>query len=311
MKKITLIAAAGMMALAAQAQYSVDPSTALVAAKGPKTVEYITLSDDAIADLEKAGAKVEYVGPAPELGRNLWYWEGTFIAGDESYPRVDMAEGGYISVEVTNVGWSGAGVAVDAPGVDLTMLNDNTHFHLAYFTPSGNGPASVALILLDSSEAGSVPAKIALGDAFNDGGVIYPTIAPKISDDWQGIDITFGDLKKIYPLFAPACIKGWTGNLFSFLGGGVAGQTLAFDAVYFYNTDGDGGVEGIAADADAADFVVTANTINVMNANGIELYNIAGQLVKATEGTTLGLTGLQAGVYVAKAANKVQKVVVR
>ena len=48
-----------------------------------------------------------------------------------------------------------------------------------------------------------------------------------------------------------------------------------------------------------------------MGANGIQLYNIAGQLVKATEGTTLGLDNLAKGVYVAKAANKTRKIVVK
>lgn len=307
MKKFTLIAATGLVAIAAKAQYTCDPSTSVVADQEPKTVECITLSDDAINDLKTAGATVTYIGPDADNGRNLWYWENTLIPGDESYPRVDMAEGGYISVVVTNVGWSGAGLAISAPGLDLSMLNDDTHFHLAYMTPTGNGPASIALIILDG-DAGS-PAKVALGDSFNDNGAIFPTIAPKITDDWQGIDITLGQLKKIYPTFSPADLNAWTGNLFSFLGGGVQGQSFAFDAIYFYNTT-DAGVESVMAD-DNIDFVVTANTINVTGAAGIKVYNLNGQLVKATAGTTLGLGSLQPGVYVAKAGNKAQKIVVR
>lgn len=309
MKKFTLVAAASIMAIAAQAQYTCNPSTSVVAAQKPKTVEYITLSDAAVTELTQAGAVVTYVGPDPNEGRNLWYWENTVIPADESYPRVDMEEGGYISVEVTDIGWSGAGLAVSDPALDLTMLNDNTHFHLAYMTPSDNGPVSIALILLDNTAGGSVPAKVALGDAFNDGGTIYPTIAPKVNDDWQGIDITFSDLKKVYPTFAPNGLNAWSGNLFAFLGGGVQGTTFAFDAVYFYNTD-DAGVEKVMAD-DNVDFVVTDKTINVNGAAGINLYNVNGQLVKATAGCTLGLNNLQSGIYVAQCGNKIRKVVVR
>lgn len=309
MKKATLVAAAGLMALAAQAQYTCDPSTSVVAAQAPKTVDYVILSDNGVAELEKAGATVNYIGPAAELDRNLWYWDG-LNPGDESFPRVDMEEGGYVSVEVTGTaGWSGAGFAVGAPGIDISTFNDDTHFHMAYMSPSGNGPASIAIILLDKSEFNSIPAKVALGDPYNDNGNIYPSIAPKITDDWQGVDITFSQLKKIYPSFSPDHLSAWEGNLMSWLSGNVAGQTLAFDAMYFYNTNGSG-VDAISADSDV-DFILTGNTINVMGANGIQLYNLGGQLVKATEGTTLGLTSLQPGVYVAKSANKVKKVVVR
>ncbi len=318
MKKFTLVAMSAMMAVAANAQYNVDPSTELVVKGGVKTVDYITLSDGAIADLEKAGAKVNYVGPAAELGRNLWYWGGatgnTFNPGDDSFPRVDMEEGGYVSVVVSNQGWSGAGFAVDyneadpnVQGIDLSHFNDDTRFHLSYMTPTGNGPASIALILLDKSEIGSIPAKVVLGTAFDDNGAIFPTIGNAINDDWQGIDISFADLKKIYPTFKPACVDHWNGNLLSFLGGGIEGQTIAFDAIYFYSNTM-AGVESVEADVD---FVVTANTINVNGANGIALYNLGGQLVKATDGSVLGISSLAKGVYVAKAGNKVQKIVIR
>lgn len=309
MKKFTLVAAAAMMAIAAQAQYNVSPSTATVIEKGVQTVDYITLSDAAINDFTQAGARMNYVGPSPDEGRNLWYWENTFIPADESFPRVDFEEGGYISVEVTNQGWSGAGLAISDPGVNIAHFDENTIFHLAYMTPTNNGPASIALIILDESAKGSMPAKVALGASFSDQGAIYPSIGEKITDEWQGIEVSLGQLKRLYPSFDLQNKAAWTGNMLSWLGGGVQGQTMAFDAIYFYNTKSDG-VQNIATDA-AADFVVTANTINVAGANGIQLYNIAGQVVRSTEGTTLGLTGLAKGVYVAKAANKARKIVIR
>lgn len=311
MKKFTL-AAAAMVALAAQAQspYQVNPSTSEVLKQSIAEVKYITLSDGAVAEFTKAGAVCDYIGPDAAAGRNLWYWENTFVPSDESYPRVDEEEGGYISVEVGNVGWSGAGLAVsNTNALDLSSFNDNTHFHLAYFTPTDNAPESIALILLNETAINSQPAKISLGGIYVDGGVGIPSVGEAANDDWQGIDLTFAQLKKLWPAFSPASLNAWYGNLLSFLGGAVPGKTFAFDAVYFYNTK-EGGVETVAADF-VAEFTVTANTVNVMGSTGIELYNLAGQLVKSTAGTTLGLTSLQPGVYVAKSGNKVQKIVVR
>lgn len=307
MKNTLLVAAGAAMAFSANAQFNCDPSTADVVNKGVATMEYITLSEAAVAEFEAAGTKVLYVGPSPDEGRNLWYWENTFQPGDESYPRVDMEEGGYVSVVVGTAGWSGAGFAIDEPGVDLSMLNDETHFHLAYMSP-GIGPNSIGFTLLDKSEKGSSPAHFAVGDPYNDNGAIWPTIGAKISDDWQGIDITFADLKKIYPAFNPNNLSGWDGNILAWLGGGIAGQSMAFDAIYFYNL-GDTAVDGVYADE--VSFAVTDKTVNVMGGNGIQLYNMAGQLVKSTNGTTVGIDNLGTGVYVAKSGNTTKKLIVR
>lgn len=314
MKKLTLLAAT-LVAISAQAQ-NVDPSTTLVVNQKPTSVKALVLSDAAAADLQKAGAVVDQIGPN-DTDRFLYVWDGTFTAGDSTLPRVDMEEGDYGSFVVGTVGWSGAGFAINGqnteakgPGVDLSAFDNDTHFHLAYCSPTGNAPASIAVILLDGTNLGG-PAKVALGDAFNDNGAIYPAVGAKATDEWQGLDITLGDLKKYYPAFALGTgdgMKTWGGNIMSFLGGGVTGQTLAFDAIYFYSTKAGSGVEGVEADAE---FIVTENTINVAGANGIELYNLAGMLVKSTNGTTLGLNGLQNGVYVAKSGKNVRKVVIR
>lgn len=310
MKKFTLIAAAAFMAMAANAQYTCEPGVEDVLKKKPTNVDYIVLSDEAIAAFTKAGAKMQYIGPNPDEGRNLWYWNG-FNPGSDSYPRVDFDEGGYTSVEVNGEqGWSGAGYNIAAPGVNLSHFNENTIFHLAYFSPTNNAPASIACIVLDDEANGSAPAKFALGDAFNDNGAIFPAIGPKAGDDWQGLEISLGQLKKLWPTFNLANAAAWGGNIFSFLGGAVAGQTFAFDAVYFYTPAGEGSINEVEAGANV-EFIVTPNTVNVAGANGIVLYNISGAVVKSTEGTTLGINGLPAGVYVAKAAGKTCKVVVK
>lgn len=88
-------------------------------------------------------------------------------------------------------------------------------------------------------------AKVALGDAFNDNGAIFPAVGPKAGDDWQGIDISFSDLKKLYPTFDWKAVKEWKGNIMSFLAGGVTGQAFAFDAIYFYQLGDGSGINDI------------------------------------------------------------------
>lgn len=325
MKKFTLIAASAMVAMAANAQYTCDPKTADVVKQGPKTVEFLVLSEDSQQVLETAGATLQNWGP-DDVTRFFYIWDNTFNPGDGSYPNVDMNDGQYLSLEVGSVGWSGGGYFIAGPtadkegdvtgnGANTTVFNDNTRFHIAYMTPSGNGPSSIALIIVDgkngenTSEVSS-PAKVAVGTAFNDGGAIYPTIGPAANDDWQGVDISFADLKKLYPTFNYVACEHWSGNMLSILGGGVTGQTLALDTVYFYNTDGEGGVDAVFAENEIS-FLITENTVNVNGGNGIALYNVAGQLVKSTEGAALGISNLTPGVYVAVSHNKTAKVVVR
>ena len=312
-KMITL----GLMAAAiatASAQYTINPSTSAVAEKGAiNFVDYIVLSDAGVAELEKAGAKINYIGPDPENGFNLWIWENTFnaVAGG---PRVDMEEGEAINLEVANVGWSGAGFDCQGLGVNTKKWSANTRFHLAYETPTGNAPASTAIILMDGkalaedgqTDLTSAPAKVALGTAFDDNGAIFPAVGPEMTDDWQAIDLSLGDLKKLYPSFSPVLNEYWTGNILSFLAGGVAGKTIAFDAIYFYEL-GESGVEGVAADAE---FVLGANTLNSTVA-GITVYDLQGRAVKSTASTVLGINDLAAGVYVAKSGAKTYKFVVK
>lgn len=316
MKKFTLIAAAAMTAMAASAQYNVEPaSNSQVIDKATKgmIVDYLILSDNAISSLEKAGATLNYVGPN-DAGHNLYIWDGelqTFIAGDATMPRLDMEEGDYVSLIVSDKNWSGAGYNIGkTEPIDISHLNDQTHFHFAYMSPNNNAPASVALILLNGDEKGSAPASISVGNPFVDNGSIYPAVGKKMTDEWQVVDITLGDIKKIGQNLQLMGQTSWTGNIVAFLGGGVQGQGIAFDAMYFYTPAAEGSINEVGADNNVF-FTVTENTINVNGGQGIVLYNIAGQTVKATSGSVLGINNLPAGIYVAKSGNKAQKVVVK
>jgi hypothetical protein len=239
---------------------------------------------------------------------NLYVWDGTYTAGDGSYPGVGDHFDGYLSLVVANVGWSGAGynIMAGSEGVDVTAWTDDTHFHLGYMSPGTVCP-SVALVVADQDNA-NTPARIALGESFNDNGTVYTAVAPACTDDWQGIDLTFAQLKKLCSSFAYNATTGWTGNIMSFLCGGTEGQTIAFDAVYFY-TPGESGVKGVSADNSA--WVVTRNTVNYAGANSIALYDLNGKMVKKSNGSVLGLNGLATGVYVARSGKAATKVVVK
>ncbi len=277
--------------------YACNPSVTAVVNKGANSVYYMLLSDVAITTLSNAGATMKYIGVDDNAGRILYYWAG-FSAADNSSACVDNGTSNYFSVAVTGAdGWSGAGLNI-ANGEDLSSFSDETHFHVAYKSPTGNGPSSIGLIVMDNG-------RISLGQPYNDNGNIYPTVAPAITGEWQGLDLTIGQIKELVPSFSLSNLDSWTGNIFSWLGGNTANQTLAFDALYFYNVRMSG--TDIVA---SSDLIITGKTINA-TANGIALYNLSGQLVKSTNSTTLGIDDLPAGVYVAKYQNNVKKIVLK
>lgn len=309
MKKFTLIAAMAALAASASAQYTTAEPYAdqSVVAGETQTFDVILGAEDVLTGLQNAGQKVND-WRVDDTTRFLYVWDGTFVGGDGSYPGVgynDMQFDGYSSLNVSNVGWSGAGFFVSEEAKANTMhWNENTKFHIATRT-STTAPASVALIISDC-DLGGGPAKVALGDSFNDGGAIYPTIGPKLSDEWVGIDISFTDLKKFYPTFQWVNAEAWKGNIVSILGGGVEGQNISMDCMYFHTPAGiEGGIGTAEGDAQ---FVITSNTVNVAGANGIELYDLSGRLIKSVNGSTLGISDLRNGAFIVKSGNSVKKI---
>lgn len=310
MKKFTLIAAMAALAVSASAQYTTATPYAdqSVVAGETQIFDVVLGAEDVITGLTSAAQKVND-WRVNDVDRFLYVWDGTFTGGDGSYPGVgysDMQFDGYSSLNVANVGWSGAGFFfAEASGTNTQHWTENTKFHIATRT-AATAPASVAFVICDGDAAGSSPAKVALGDAFNDGGAIYPSIGPKISDDWVGVDISFADLKKLYPTFSFVNVANWSGNIVSILGGGVEGQNISIDCMYFHTpASGESGVGSVENDAT---FVVTGNTVNVANGNGIELYDLSGRMLKSVNGSTLGTSDLNSGIYVVKSGNSVKKI---
>ena len=309
MKKFTFLAAFAALALSANAQYTSETPYAdqSVVAGETQTFDVILGAEDVLTGLQGAGQKVND-WRVNDVDRFLYVWDNTFDGGDGSYPGVgysDMQFDGYSSLNVGSVGWSGAGFFFQgAAGTNTMHWNENTKFHVAVRT-AATAPASIAFVIADGDNAGSSPAKVALGESFNDGGAIYPTIGPKLSDEWVGIDISFADLKKFYPTFAWVNTEAWQGNIVSILGGGVEGQNISLDCMYFHTPEGDNAVGTVVDDAQ---WVITNNTVNVANGNGIELYDLSGRMIKSVNGTTLGISELGNGVFVVKSGNSVKKI---
>lgn len=325
MKKIYMAVALAACALGASAQYTAESPYMEPTVANGKIFDLVIANEGCVDGLKAAGKTVNDMRVNEET-RFLYVWDNTFIGADASFPGVgynDMQFDGFPAFSVGTVGWSGAGFCLVKPG-DTTPAgykggntshwNDNTRFHLAYCTP-GTAPESIGLVignkdpmtgagLSEDQVAGNTPAKIALGNPFNDNGEIYPAVGPAATADWQAIDISFSDIKKIFPGFAYQKVDDWTGNIVAVLGGATTGRALAIDCCYFYTPGGDSAVEGVEADNE----LFIGNSCVSSAQNGIEIYGANGMLVAKTAGNALAIDGLAKGIYVVKAGNIVKKI---
>lgn len=320
MKKLTLLAAAAAVAMSANAQYVVaDAGLQPVLDKGENAAVFYTflLDQNSIAELKKAGKTVHEYATNDET-RWLYIWDNTFIAGDGTAPGVDFQTDGHVALSVGTVGWSGAGFNQnkDGVGMDFSGLSDETRLHLGYSAAS-NPVKSIGITLLDrdkknaddKNEIANTPAHFSIGTPFVDGGETWPSVGAAPTDEWQAVDISFADLKKLYPKFAVQPVSDWTGNYLAFLCGSVTGQNIEFDAFYFYQPKGESGISNI--EMGKAEIVVTGKTVSASGAKHIALYDLTGKTVKAVDGSILGLNGVPAGLYLVKADNSVRKVLVK
>lgn len=312
MKNLTLLAAMAVCGVGiANAQYVGDPALSKTTSTG-NLYDVILLDDASIESLKTSGKTVQDLR-TDDVNRFLYVWDNTFVAGDKSYPGVDMQMDGYVSFDVSTIGWSGAGFNIANAAADLKHFTDNTHFHCGL--RSTNGIKNVALIIGDGYAFENKndkwsPAKISVGsEAFVDNGTAFPLVGNFDADgEWVAVDITLGQLKKLWPSFNYKA-GGFGGNILSFLAGGTTGKNISLDAVYFYTPgNGESAVAGVVADTD---IIVTARTVNAAGTDEIALYNLAGQLVKKVNASIMGIEDIAAGIYIVKAGNAVKKVVLK
>ncbi|MCM1376933.1 MAG: T9SS type A sorting domain-containing protein [Clostridium sp.] len=307
MKKLYIASFAVLAAMSANAQFVTETPYMEPTVSNGQIFDLIVADQSCIDGLTAAGKTVNDYRTNDET-RWLYVWENTMNAGDSSYPGVgykEMQFEGYPSFVVSNIGWSGAGFNINkGAGINLSHWTDETRFHCALMT-QGTAPESLAFVIANYDDENQKPGNIAVGAPFNDNGTVFPAIAPKITDDWQAFDISFGDIKKLQPNFDCHASSDWTGNIVSFLAGGVEGRSFSMDCMYFYTPKEDSAVEGIEADAT---LLIGKSTINSTVA-GIEVYDLGGALVAKTNSTVLGIENLAKGVYVVKGGNTVQKFV--
>lgn len=205
------------------------------------TFDVLLASEEVLTALEGANQKVNNWLVNDE-NRNLYIWDGTFTSNFTTYPGVgynDYRYDEYVSLNVAGYqGWSGAGFHILSPGLNTMHWTDETRLHIAYRT-DGNAPASVAFIIADADGGMGSPARIAVGENFNDNGNIYPSVGSGLTNEWKAIDISLADIKKFDPGFSYVNTTSWEGNILSFLAGGVEGTNISLDAIYFYTPEAD------------------------------------------------------------------------
>lgn len=188
------------------------------------------------ATYDSLGDKVKMDLRTDESTKFLYVWNDTYEAGTTSGKNFFGIADSWISLKVTNVGWSGCGFCygTDENPYDLSALYDiyqnpsDYYFHIAMKTTDN---ASHCVILYgDGTEV-----KYGIGGAYVDNGVSYESLGSLSRDgEWNEIEVPmskFVDKGLIYS-------ENWkptTGqNLVAFLSGGVQGTQLQIDAMYIY-----------------------------------------------------------------------------
>lgn len=167
-----------------------------------------------------------------EENKFLYVWDGTFSAGTPSGLNFYDQTEGWVSFVVASAGWSGAGynVGAGADMIDMTDMYNNPDdyvFHIGMKSSQTN--SSFLFIFAD----GSSEAKVCVGPtAFTDNGVTYEPYADFSRDnEWHSVEIPATKLKELGVFYnEPFNDK----NVFAFLAGGTTGNTLDFDACFFY-----------------------------------------------------------------------------
>lgn len=298
MKKFTLIAAAMLAAVSANAQYEVYGDDMYVEAtqKVAGATKYWTVfvNDAYASKLTNA----EYIGPNDAI-RPFYYWEGTFMPGDDSFPGIgwneDEAVGGYVSLNVQNVGWSGAGIAqLEGTTVDTSSWDDETRFRIAYRSTLP-APAVVGINLFNV-------AKFGLGGDYNDNGAIWPAVgSTQITDEWVVCDFALSELAKISAGtgFTLESIKNAANaeQVLVVLAGGVNGTNICLSSTFFYQPKA--GFDGFSHEKPAGGVDNAAIDVNAP----VQYFNLNGMAVNADN--------LTKGIYVAKQGNKASKFIVK
>jgi len=339
MKKVITFISIVLLVLSSSslhAQDFVDPIGDQIYNGDFKNFYLIWLSDDVqnyygpdasliVQDLRPNG---EYDASGAHTGEflvDVWATGETLSANDPTLSANAFGQytGGYFDWNVLAPGgWSGGGFQCEPqPGsatvVDFTGIslddNDGYRFHMdirksnpetAQITLFGGGDTNGKA---DANQSAIFvvgdPAQTSYGATTG-----LPNLTPNFKvNEWQVIDIPVSELAAM----------GWnnrsafSGYYLQYLPGSVAGQNLAFDAIFYYKSNSGAGMKNLQV-SNKLSVVVTNQTVNVLNATApIEVYDLAGIKVKTSENPVFGVDELNKGAYIIKSGSAVAKVIIK
>lgn len=278
MKKITLLAASCLMALAAAAQTSyVTPATDLKS--GDRTFDfdgttnYVILyaSEDEVDALGKNKILKNESPTDLDGSRPIYIWNNTYTGG-EGEGFNSFGGSGYMSFVVGTEGWSGLGhcgvvdAAKELDGFDLSMLKSGKwYLHMAM--KDGGSIHATHNIGVGPEASGC----FALGETKTD--AKYELIGDFERDgEWYNIDIPVDVLVDL-GFDLTKCTDKYAGNVLTFLSGGATGAQLNYDAVFFYQkVAGATGIDQVKADNNKVNAIYTVNGMQVKDMNKPGLY---------------------------------------
>ncbi len=346
MKKFTLVVTAlTMAAVSLSAEDNVPSVDKTFPNWAGHTVTYdVCIMGNAAKETLNANENVtlnqleHWINTGGDLGRG--HWNG--VANDE-WIATEGCDGGIVSesqamslfaiYEYWYNWWAGgwADQAADKP-VDLSHINADTHVHCAVKVPSETVPLVIDFKLLRKSDEEQQAAggednqciRFSLASANGMEKASFPVVGELKSGEWTGVDITIGELTKLlvaskaddaidYSRFKTP----WTGRVCHISvpsdpdSKPQENAVFALDGLYFY-TPGDvvSGIEDVDTLESTAEIVISARSISVLGASGIEVYSVSGQLVASSTGTVVGVDHLETGIYMVKAAGKVKKMAI-
>lgn len=293
MKKITTLFLALSFAVVSMSTFAQDDFT-----RG--TDYHLLVLDDASLD-KIAAADIKKDFRVDDANHFLYIWDNTYASDNAIGPNWNGEEG-FIALTVGNVGWSGCGFSGPA-AKDMTAVTRDYTLHIAMKS------SDAASHIIGMGGPGGLEARINIGaTAFVDGTKTYQPYANFTRDGkWHLVEIpmsAYFDLGLRYPEAVPAFA-----NAVYFLSGGTPGTKIAFDALFVYKKVTTA-LENTSANQ--LQVITTKNIITIPgNQGGFDLYTVNGSKIKSTQEALMDIEGLNKGVYLVKAQNKVQKIVIR
>ncbi len=227
--KTTIVATIG--SLSAQCEVTVVASTSATDTEALNGSNYYVITLDENSFQTIADKVVADLRPN-ENDAFLYIWENTYEAGNSSGPNSFGEVEPWISLSVTNVGWSGFGINVkDLAKLNLmSAISENPEEYFLHIAIKGR-TATSHLFGLESSRS---KAGVAIGpNAFVDGGDTFPAFANYSTDgEWNHIDIPMTEFTKNGVVYSNDNAVDF--NVFYVLSGGTAGTALDIDAIFIY-----------------------------------------------------------------------------